>query len=137
MRGVECELVDEVTGLVRRGYYRIDEGLQGIAFRPYEDPPVCGKCEDVAQLDDVHVDIVVFSHVVDVLRWSHSEPRFPEGALKLLDREQKERLLLLTYGDPQFPGSCRQVCLLETSVVDRESFLTCVRILRRYMDEQG
>jgi len=35
------------------------------------------------------------------------------------------------------PISVARVCFLEATPVDRQRFLTCVRILRRYMEEQG
>lgn len=140
MKGVACELVDEITGSLRPCTYLIDERLQRLTFEPdatdlADGPPLPGH--------DVH-----FALVIEVLRPEDGEDRFPEAALNELSEEQRKRLVMLVYStdpgttDPLTApvnldsSAVDKVCFLETTPVDRQRFLTCVRILRRYMEEQ-
>jgi len=129
MQGVECELLDEASGTLRLSAYRIDERLRSLAFQP--SGPSQG--ENDGRSADRH--IVKFAEVSEVLRTPDADTRLPEASLRVLSEEQRRRLVVLIHG-PEWDKP-RHVAFLEASEQDRQKFLTCVRILRRYMDEQG
>lgn len=122
MEGVFCELVDE-TGSTRSGMYHIDERLNSVTFELVED-----------NVGPRAKHVVPFCQVSEVLRPEDGEAPF-SGALKTLNAEQRKKLLKVVYHTEHMAK--RHVCFLEATNSDRQRFMTCVRILRRYMDEQS
>eukprot|EP00747_Dinoflagellata_sp_TGD_P168267 gnl/TRDRNA2_/TRDRNA2_194241_c0_seq1.p1 gnl/TRDRNA2_/TRDRNA2_194241_c0~~gnl/TRDRNA2_/TRDRNA2_194241_c0_seq1.p1 ORF type:complete len:240 (+),score=39.66 gnl/TRDRNA2_/TRDRNA2_194241_c0_seq1:87-806(+) len=139
-QGVPIELVDETLGSVKRGTYHIDERLQKIILKEEgADPPGIGGCTgdneclpDGSGRSSAHV--VMLSRLIDVLRPEDGDTSFPPGAMMELSEDQKKRLVMVQYST-EAQDKC-QVLFLEATPVDRQRFLMCVRILRRYMEEQ-
>mmetsp|Transcript_63764 Transcript_63764/g.137195 ORF Transcript_63764/g.137195 Transcript_63764/m.137195 type:complete len:261 (+) Transcript_63764:77-859(+) len=143
MRGVTCEFVDEVTGVLRPGSYRIDERLQNIAFvgMDWQEEDAGAVINERAATSDLNV---AFSSISEVVRFIDAEERFPRALRDTLSEEQKERLILVSYVldqssvvDVDEQGPFQEAFLLEASVAERQTFVTCVRILRRYMEEHN
>eukprot|EP00927_Polykrikos_kofoidii_P047161 TRINITY_DN41262_c0_g1_i1.p1 TRINITY_DN41262_c0_g1~~TRINITY_DN41262_c0_g1_i1.p1 ORF type:complete len:302 (-),score=53.80 TRINITY_DN41262_c0_g1_i1:50-886(-) len=124
MIGVNCEMFDCDDGL-RPGSYRIDDKLQFLTFS-FANGPEEIVCEHV----------VPFGSVSDVLRFECSaESRFRGAAVQKLTDDEKGRLLLIVFTDAS--SKTNKLYFLEQSAGNRQRFLTCIRILRRYMDEQA
>jgi hypothetical protein len=126
MKGVSCHVVKGADGVLSAATYIIDERLQRLSFSP--DP---SSSEPSSLSHDVH-----FAQVSEVLRPEDDEARFPSSVLEALNEEQRKKLIMLVYSGGSSESE-PNVLFLENSAVDRQRFLTCVRILRRYMDEQG
>jgi len=129
MKGVSCQVVDEATGALRPRTYIIDERLQRVSFQP--DSSDASVNEQSFASHNVH-----FAQVNEVLRPEDGEDRFPPEALAAMSEDQRKRLVMLVYSVGEPDPECK-VIFLEASFADRQRFLTCVRILRQYMDDQG
>jgi len=70
-----------------------------------------------------------------VYRPEDCEAPFPEGLMNVLNADQRKRLVMVCYTSNLVEK--QKVCFLESTATDRQRFLTCMRILRRYMDEQA
>lgn len=147
MHGVQCELFSEAFSGNRQGTYIIDDRLQSMTFELKEDPngaemPLDSEHEPTP-VRPARRWLVPFAGVSEVVRDSEAgatpRRRLAEGVANAIDglsNEERRRLLLLTYesavGEPK-----QTLAFLEASENDALSFGTCVRILRRYMDDQG
>lgn len=133
--GVTCELVDE-QGIPGPAMYRLDERLRCVTFSRLvsciSDDDGGGWCP----LDD---DVTIAEPVAAVAIGDIAEVLYPRGeaeghadVIAGLTEEQTKRLLILLNSDRK-----QRLCFLETTAAYAQSFFTCVRILKRYLEEQG
>lgn len=131
MGGVACEVVD-ASGRVSTGLYSIDERLSCMSF---ELPPRSDGEGTEEHGGSPPYHIVPFSLVTEVCRPEDGEGAFGEATLQALDEDRRKRLVKLIYRTET--GASNHLCFLEATNTDRQRFITCVRILRRYMDEKA
>lgn len=122
VRGIQCEIVDLDTGRVEAAQYNIDRSLRMFTLTPSN--PVGSAMESIfsiARITDVFKD-------EDVSAFSDGAPL---GFVKLSEASRK-RLVVLRHTVDQ-----DRICLvgfLEPDSVSRETFITCMNILRLYAE---
>eukprot|EP00747_Dinoflagellata_sp_TGD_P050865 gnl/TRDRNA2_/TRDRNA2_147015_c0_seq1.p1 gnl/TRDRNA2_/TRDRNA2_147015_c0~~gnl/TRDRNA2_/TRDRNA2_147015_c0_seq1.p1 ORF type:complete len:239 (-),score=38.55 gnl/TRDRNA2_/TRDRNA2_147015_c0_seq1:35-751(-) len=116
-QGVQIDIVDGMQGSLKRGTYQLDGGLQHITVK-----------EDGA---DSISHVVMMKNLVDVHRPEDAGSLFPRGVLMRLSEDQKTRLILMQHRTES--QEKRDIFLLEVSPMDRQRFLMCIKILRRYV----
>lgn len=134
MAGVLTEVLDEASQSLKSASFHIDDRLEHILFSGV--PADATALPDRENLTPIHH--VPIAKVIEVLRASDAKSRFAEGAMANLSQEQMGRLVLIVYnGIKDGFEELQQVCFLETSAQDMQNFMTCIRILRRYMDDRA
>jgi len=132
MAGVDTAQLDE-EGALRNAYYRIDPKLQYMSFA------VVGEEAPDDSFGPFNERSASFGQIVEALcgREAKLSDACPQGeALEGLSDEAILRLVLVVYS-AGLSNDRKQVCFLEATPEDAQNFVTCVRILRRYMEEQG
>lgn len=130
VRGVQCDLVDESTGSVFQGTYYIDVAMQRLTFRQ-------GRTESNAQGLYREIEMARIHDVYDLEAGESlvllGKGVVPEVVLTSLGHESaRNRLAIIALEDALAP-----VCLLESSTVDRDRFIMCVKILKLYAQTHG
>lgn len=130
VRGVPCEVVDESSGAVFKALYLIDAAMQRLTLRhhrldanaqgPYREIEM-SRIHDVYDLEAGESLALLGKGVV------------PEVVLGAVSQESaRDRLVIVALEDGLPPA-----CLLESSTVDRDRFIMCVKILRLYAQTHG
>jgi len=115
VQGMPSQLMDEGGGLVQ-AKYQIDKHLKKMTICQI---PEGGGMQHVVPL----------SGISEIYRIEDGEGLFPTAALNLQSQDI-ERVLMVMYTDDY--GQAHQFCFFEASAVDKERFLTCMKILRLY-----
>ncbi|CAE7775159.1 unnamed protein product [Symbiodinium pilosum] len=132
MDSVSIQLFDELSGATSQGTYQVDDLLESIRFMPEDtadSSPYAGPEHSVN-----------IGQVVAVASGAECAAYVESGAWGQLTAADQARLLVLVY-HTQPHGSlpsvdCRKVCFMEDDEASGQMFAICVRILRRYMEEQ-
>jgi hypothetical protein len=113
-RGVRCGFVNLATGLVTTATYRVDKRLEKfiVKVNKEEDELIC----DLTQIQEVQT--------VEDAR------SLPPKVASVLDQDTLARLCVIKYNLKH--GQPTQICLLEGSPEEAETFHTCLMILRIY-----
>jgi len=130
VRGVQCDLVDESSGSVIKGSYYIDVAMQRLTFKqgrpeataqgPYREIEM-SRIHDVYDLEAGESLVLLGKGVV------------PEVVVRSVSHDcARDRLAIIALEDGLAP-----VCLLESSSVDRDRFIMCVKILKLYAQTYG
>lgn len=148
MKGVQVELMDEATGALIPATYIIDERLQNVMFSSGSggalgsDAVSAGSPtgaqvppEELARTAAADERSVAFAEVKEVIRASEADSRIPPEVFMSLSAEQRARFIMVIYTTED--KKQQQFCFLEASSNDRQRFVTCMRILRRYMDDHN
>ncbi|CAE7795292.1 unnamed protein product [Symbiodinium sp. CCMP2456] len=132
MDGVSIQLFDELSGSTCPGVYQIDDLLEYIRLTPEDtadSAPYAGPEHNA-----------YIRQVVSVSSGAECAAHVEPGAWQQLTSDEQARLLVLVYHTQPHgslpPVDCRKVCFLEDDESTCQMFAICVRILRRYMEEQ-
>lgn len=112
LQGLPCTYIDDVTGMKYETHYKLCKKLQNLMVLAPASASFSEVRVPIAQVEEIFV-------VKD-----GTEP-LPREVIASLDDDEKTRLLMVC-----FPGG--RICILDTSMQARDTFLTCMRILRLY-----
>lgn len=120
VRGIDCRLmVDSTSGETTPAKYYLDKALRKMSF-------ITGDSEN-----STVQHVVLLANLQEIHRYEDGEKLFPKGAQKLVKSKDTDNLLLINYLDDRNQNS--SVCFLEQSTVDKERFLTCMKVLHLYV----
>eukprot|EP00927_Polykrikos_kofoidii_P084709 TRINITY_DN9010_c0_g1_i2.p2 TRINITY_DN9010_c0_g1~~TRINITY_DN9010_c0_g1_i2.p2 ORF type:complete len:202 (-),score=43.27 TRINITY_DN9010_c0_g1_i2:38-643(-) len=132
VRGVPCEVVDTDSGTVFPAAYSIDPPMQkltlrrgtveqGLARKPFREFEL-SRVEDIFDFRSA-----------DTLSAPSGRPAVPEVVRRTIGTDVlRERLFVVVLKDELSP-----VLVLESSSVDRDRFIMCVKVLRLYAQTVG
>mmetsp|Transcript_146832 Transcript_146832/g.256187 ORF Transcript_146832/g.256187 Transcript_146832/m.256187 type:complete len:221 (-) Transcript_146832:151-813(-) len=112
-KGIDCQVACADTGSVEPATYFLEKDLKELTVKA--EGKLSMTCK-ISQIQDIH-------------RLEEDESILPTPLNGVLSDDDKKRLLLVQY-------SQRQLCLLESSIEDAETFFTAMRVLRLYSQQQ-
>lgn len=115
VQGIRCTAVDVNTGECVAAKYSVDRKLQQLILS------VIGQSDEVCYL----------AQIAEIYRIDDGDEFLPKPILSRLSQADQERMLYIVHG----PQQEKQLCILENDIDDRERFVTCVKILRLYSQQ--
>jgi len=114
LQGIPCTFVDSSTGQCHDTVYKVGKKLETLIISPPSGTSIPEIACSIATIDEIYG-----------YKEGGGEVEFPPAVISALSSEQSQRALMVCHASGSF-------CFLESSTDSRESFLTCMRILRLY-----
>jgi hypothetical protein len=129
MRGVPCEVLDNVSGQIVRMCYFIDPCLQRVTVRRGAK-----WREAIAGAIYREVEVAAIVDVYDLeAATSFGRSLVPESVLRQhSDAVLRDRLAVIAI-----EGGAPSLCILEGSTMDRDRIVVCLKVLRIYAQTYG
>lgn len=118
VQGVACQLLEEQTGRMVAAKYNIDKQLKKMTVK---------STEEGVSLQHV----VPLACIQEIYRIEDGEGSFPKTAQNV-NPPDLDRILMCLYTPDERTQQSQRLCFFEASPMDKERFLTCMKILRLY-----